>query len=164
MEDKKAHALAEAMAKSIMGKDFVADEKPATEYAYKIIGSNSEYFSCAFGNLAELFKDAEESIGKENLKAGAAIHVGIVEKIDVPEIDVDSLLEDVYQDVINEYDNIAIDYLTDVTKEHKDELSKELNSVFKNWAKKYRYEPDFYIVKDIVDYAFDGEKWKAVVF
>lgn len=163
MEKNEAHKIGEIMAKSIMGKDFVATEKPAAKYAYKIIGSSSEYFSCAFDNLAELFKDAEGSIGKENLKAGAAINVGMVEKIDVPEIDVDSLLEDMWCNYYDQYGEIADDYLKYVKKEHAKILSEELNAAFRKWAKQYRYEPTFHNVVNVVDYVYTGKKWELII-
>lgn len=162
MEKNEAHKIGEIMAKSIMGKDFVVEEKPAVEYAYAAVNSDAEWFSCPFDTLADVFKDAEGSIGKENLKVGTTIHVGNIRRI-VPEIDVDSLLEDIYQDVVNEYDDIAIDYLSGVTKEHKDILSKELNAVFRKWSKQYRYEPAFYDVINIVDYVYTGKKWELII-
>lgn len=161
MEKNEAHKIGEIMAKSIMGKDFVAEEKPAVEYAYKIVGSGSEYFSYPFDSLDDLFLNAEDDIGKEKLINGAAIQVGEVKRIGVPVIDVDRILEDAQQEIADQCE-LGEYYLDDVTKEHKDILSKELNVVLRNWAKKYGYEPSFYDVANIVDYIYCDGKWELL--
>lgn len=161
MKNSEAHKIGEAMARSIMGKDFVTEEKVVVEYAYRIVGSGSEYFSCPFDNLKDLFLDAEGSIGKEKLIDGSAIQVGEVDRIGFPVIDVDRVLVDA-QEKIYDLCELGEYYLDDVTKERREILSKEINDVFVKWAKKYGYEPSFYNVVNIVDYIYCDGKWMPI--
>lgn len=161
MKNSEAHKIGEAMARSIMGKDFVAEEKPAVEYAYKIVGSGLEYFSCPFDSLDDLFLNAETDIGKEKLINGTAIQVGEVQWIGDLKINVDRILEDAEQEIAEMCDQEGYCY-DDVTEEHKEILSKELNAVLSNWVEKYDYKPSFYNVVNIVDYIYCDGKWKLL--
>ena len=81
----------------------------------------------------------------------------------IPEVDAEYVIEDIINHQID--DEIAEwseDYLTDVKKEHIDELSKELTMVFRKWEKKHGYENTGYVVLETKSYPVDS-KGKLIV-
>ena len=81
----------------------------------------------------------------------------------IPEVDAEYVIEDIINHQID--DEIAEwseDYLTDVKKEHIDELSKELTTVFRKWEKKHGYENTGYVVLETKSYPVNS-KGKLIV-
>ena len=81
----------------------------------------------------------------------------------IPEVDAKYVIEDIINHQID--DEIAEwseDYLTDVKKEHIDELSKELTTVFRKWEKKHGYENTGYVVLETKSYPVNS-KGKLIV-
>lgn len=74
-----------------------------------------------------------------------------------PEVDADYVIEDIidYQ-IDDEIAEWSCDYLSDVQREHIDELSKELTKVFRAWEKKHGYENTGYVVLEIKEYKVDA--------
>ena len=82
----------------------------------------------------------------------------------IPEVDAEYVIEDIINHQID--DEIAEwseDYLTDVKKEHIDELSKELTMVFRKWEKKHGYENTGYVVLETKLYPVDSKGRLIVV-
>lgn len=75
----------------------------------------------------------------------------------VPEVDAEYVIEDIINHQID--DEIAEwseDYLTDVKKEHVDELSEALTNIFREWEKKHGYENTGYVVLETKTYKVDA--------
>ena len=84
-------------------------------------------------------KDAIEN-GRQSFK------VGIIEDAPNFGIDVDSVIEQIQENMYNEMGEVAEDYLDDVTKDDTLELEKRLNEVFYKWQEEHNYKPSFYKV------------------
>lgn len=71
--------------------------------------------------------------------------------------DVDEVLERIAETVYDDVGEVAEDYLSDVTKEHKEELQDKLNEVFYAWQEKYNYKPSFYTIvsEEIIEVSKD---------
>lgn len=75
----------------------------------------------------------------------------------IPEVDAEYVIEDIINHQID--DEIAEwseDYLTDVKKEHIDELSDALTNIFHKWEKKHGYENTGYVVLETKEYKVDA--------
>ena len=75
----------------------------------------------------------------------------------IPEVDAEYVIEDIINHQID--DEIAEwseDYLTDVKKEHVDELSEALTNIFREWEKKHGYENTGYVVLETKTYKVDA--------
>jgi len=77
--------------------------------------------------------------GYESFRIGRKIPVG------VPNLDVDSILENACEQVYDEVGECAEGFL-DVTKEQQKELEEQLNEVFFKWIVKYNLQPNCYTV------------------
>jgi hypothetical protein len=90
--------------------------------------------------IADGMKYAKEE-GYSSFRIGKKIPVG------VPNLDIDSILENAYEQVYDEVGEVAEGFL-DVTKEQQKELEEQLNEVFFKWIKKHQLEPTCYMVVD----------------
>lgn len=71
----------------------------------------------------------------------------------VPEIDSERVLWNLIEyDMDDEIKDWSDDYLSDVKKEHIDELSEELTKVFRAWEKKYGFENNAWVVFETKKY------------
>jgi hypothetical protein len=81
-----------------------------------------------------------------------------------PEIDGNQIIDDiVYNCIDDEIIEWSDEYLSDVKKEHIDELSKELTTVFRKWEKKHGYENTGYVVLETKSYPVDSNGKLIVV-
>lgn len=72
--------------------------------------------------------------------------VGKAEKTFVPSVDVDYLLERLYDRATEEGGEHAESYLNGVTKEQEAELEEKMNEVLNEWLNKHGQEVNFYSV------------------
>ena len=56
------------------------------------------------------------------------------------------LLENQSENALDNFMDCAEGYLEDCTKEHTQELEHKLTRVFREWQKKYNYEPNFGVI------------------
>ena len=71
----------------------------------------------------------------------------------VPKIDSERVLWNLIEyDMDDEIKEWSDDYLSDVKKEHIDELSEELTKVFRAWEKKYGFENNAWVVFETKKY------------
>lgn len=77
-----------------------------------------------------------------------SFRVGKVEKAFDYGIDVDVIIEDIQNSTYDECGEVAENYLEDVTKEDKEELSDKLDKVFREWQEQHNYKPNFYTISD----------------
>ena len=100
-----------------------------------------------FNTREEAIKEGKKlAIKNENEKCfrvGRAVYLE-----EIPGIDVNSLLEQISAEVYDKVGEVAEDYLMYVDEKQIKELNKELNSVFQKWVKKYKHEPNFYIIEE----------------
>ena len=97
-----------------------------------------------------IYKTKEEAI-KEGIKEAKYLknkHIYIEEAVQdtIPVIDVDTVIENIQDDMYDAYGEFAEGYLEDVKKEDVLSLEKDLNTVLQKWIKKNKYEPNFYHV------------------
>lgn len=114
------------------------DKKEYAWYFDKLDSSSEPY-----NTIDECLEEARQ----ENDGTYEKVFIGVVEYID-SRIDINSLIEEINNNVYSDTEDEIEDYLDDVTDEEKKELSTELNKVFDKWKKKYSYNLNFFFVKD----------------
>lgn len=79
-----------------------------------------------------------------------SLFVGQVKSLELQmAVNVDSIIENIAENVYDEAGEVAEDYLNDVKKEHAEELESDLNEVLLNWINKHNYKPTFFQVVNI---------------
>lgn len=78
--------------------------------------------------------------GLKSFRIGQKIPVG------VPTLNIDVILEGAYDQIYDEFGEVAEGFLDDVTSEQQNELEEQLNEVFYNWSIKHKLEPNCYII------------------
>lgn len=162
MEDKKAHDLAVVMAKAIMGNDFREEKTEPVTYAFCLENWDRETdYTGSYESERLALEQAEIEIldADDEILIGTKVFVGEENRVNLPEINGDDLIEDMIQYMYKEYGDWADGYLEDVKDEHIDVLENALNLVFENWAKKYNYLPNFNEIVNVKTYVYDGAKW-----
>ena len=95
-----------------------------------------------------IYKTKEEAI-KEGIKEAKYIknkHIYIEEAVQdtIPVIDVDTVIENIQDDMCEAYGEFAEGYLNCVKSEQALDLEKKLNAVLQEWLKNNNLEPNFY--------------------
>ena len=99
------------------------------------------------GGVYDTKEEAIEEGKKDAIENGRqSFKVGIIEDAPNFGIDVDSVIEQIQENMYNEMGEVAEDYLDDVTKDDTLELEKRLNEVFYKWQEEHNYKPSFYKV------------------
>lgn len=111
-----------------------------TEYA-----SETWYEEDAFDTKEEAIREGKNLALKNGNED--CFRIGIKKSIDVPHIDAEDILEDMSQQVYYKVGEVAEDYLWHIEKEQIEELEDQLNAVFHRWMKKYKHEPDYYLIE-----------------
>ena len=70
--------------------------------------------------------------------------IGIAEKAEEKDIDVDMIIEDLQESYYDEFGELAEDYLDYIKEEDKKELNYILNNAFWKWAEEKNYTPNFW--------------------
>nr|DAP26786.1 MAG TPA: hypothetical protein [Caudoviricetes sp.] len=79
------------------------------------------------------------------------IYVGEISPY-VPHICGGWVIEGLQEDAVNECDDVAGEWMTDVTQEEEKDLSDMLTAAFVKWAKKYGHMPNFESVINVQHY------------
>ena len=66
-----------------------------------------------------------------------------------PHVSADNVIEAIQDDAYDQAGDFAINYLDDVTKEHRNKLESLLTGIFNIWAKDYGYKPSFFTVENV---------------
>ena len=82
--------------------------------------------------------------------------IGQCGEVSLSGVDVDFILENVAENTTEEVGEVGEDYLCDVDNEHSSELEEKLNEVLFAWMKKYKYEPTFFMMKNIQEIELDS--------
>lgn len=80
-----------------------------------------------------------EEARQENDGEYEKVFIGIVKDWE-SNIDIDSLIEEIQNNVYRDSEDTIEDYLDNVEEKHKKELGEELNRVFEKWKEKYNYK------------------------
>lgn len=125
---------------------------------------DNESYSCCYDTEEEALADALreiESILKYNPEcAPGLVYVGDCElfKPSLSGSSWDIIEAAVCQADDEGFGEWADDYLSDVKKEHREELEENLEKVFQEWIEKYNYHANFYKVNSYSVYRYDEEK------
>lgn len=92
----------------------------------------------------------------DELKDVKTVYIGRVHKF-VPEVDAWAVMENLWDDAYEET-NDPIDYLSDVSDDDANKLGEMLTETFNKWAKETGNEPNFFVVKDVVEYILEDGK------
>lgn len=102
-------------------------------------------------SFSDVFSSKEEILNevKNDPNAKEYVYIGKQQEVSICGLDLNSILDNVAENTSYGFDDFADDYLCNVTKEHYEELEKNLNDVFFKWIEKYNYKPDWFEVVDI---------------
>lgn len=104
-------------------------------------GEDSENFRGEYDTRDEAIKEGKKEVDE-------ALTVGKMYR-PIVSTDVEIIIEDIQENMCDEYGDAADGYLNDITGIQKQELEQEFDKVLDTWIKKYKFQPDFYGVKDI---------------
>lgn len=113
--------------------------------------AESEEDNWGYSDEFESKEDAIECAKEdEDLESEGYVYVGRVVKPTVCAIDVDMVIENIAENTTIGLENgMGDDFLSNIKKEHYEELEKDLNAVFFKWLEKYNYGPTWTEVVDI---------------
>lgn len=121
------------------------------------------YSFCENFNYLREYNSIEEALAAAKLDAkndddfkdAKTVYIGRVYKF-VPEVDAWAVLENLWDDAYEETID-SIDYLSNVSDDDTNKLGKMLTETFNKWAKETGNEPNFFTVKDVVEYSLEEE-------
>lgn len=127
--------------------------KKTDKFAYSFDGEN---FDDICDSVKEALHDAriQASCFEEPIET---VYIGDVWDFE-PKVDVDSVIERIQDDAEDEAGECADDYLEGVKIADKQKLQEMLTETFNKWAKETGNEPNFFVVKDIVEYSLEEGK------
>lgn len=100
--------------------------------------------------LAAARKEAKEYENSD--RPPTEVYIGIVGEKWKPTIDGESIIDMLRDEAYEEGGEYAEDYLEDVPKEQRDELTEILTLAFTVWAKEHGYEPNFFPIENVKEY------------
>lgn len=104
------------------------------------------------GWSSDTFDAKEEAIAAGMIEARKdgriSFFVGRVVDVGLPVIDARLVLDQLGEQMYDEFETYAEDYLVDVPGEQVKELEDGLNKVFKEWAEKYGHVPNWETIVD----------------
>ena len=117
-------------------------------------------YSCEYDSVEEALAAAKaDAKNDDEFRDATKVYIGRVYKF-VPEIDAWSIIENLQCDADDEAYEVAEDYLRDVSDAELYQLGKMLTETFNKWARETGNEPNFFVVKDVVEYNLEeGKKW-----
>ena len=124
---------------------------------YGYVGEPQDSLQAA---IDDYFKYSLDKPGEQPVKVGHPNYYIVTIDADTAEQMLDDIVSLGLDDEIEEWSD---GYLEDVKKEHIDELSKELTTVFRAWEKKYGYENTGYVVLETKSYPVDSNGKLIVV-
>ena len=116
------------------------------KYAYSFNGEEYEGPFDSYDEALQAAKDANLDEYHDDRYEVAYIGECVWYK---PHVDADNVIEAVQDEAYDQAGDFAIDYLDDVTKEHRDKLESLLTGIFNIWAEDYGYKPSFFTVENV---------------
>ena len=115
------------------------------KYAYSF---NGEEYEGPFDSYEEALQEAKNENEALGDKKDERVFIGECIRYE-PHVSAVDVIEAVQDDAYDQAGDFAIDYLDDVTKEHRDKLESLLTGIFNIWAKDYGYKPSFFTVENV---------------
>ena len=122
------------------------------KYSYSL---DNEHFSCEYDSVEEALADAKVEAAQE-YPAGEIdkVYIGYVYEFK-PTVRAGFVIEEMQNDADDEADEAAEDYLQYVSDDEANKLGKMLTETFNKWAKETNNDPNFFVVKDVVEYSLE---------
>lgn len=115
-------------------------------------------YSCEYDSVEEALEAAKaDAKNDDEVRDVTEVYIGRVYKF-VPEIDAWSIIEKLQDDADDEAYEASEDYLRDVSDAELYQLEKMLTETFNKWARETGNEPNFFVVKDVVEYSLEEGK------
>lgn len=115
-------------------------------------------YSCEYDSVEEALEAAKaDAKNDDEVRDVTKVYIGRVYKF-VPEIDAWSIIEKLQDDADDEAYEASEDYLRDVSDAELYQLEKMLTETFNKWARETGNEPNFFVVKDVVEYSLEEGK------
>ena len=115
-------------------------------------------YSGEYGSVDEALAAARaDAKNDDEFKDAKTVYIGRVHKF-VPEVDAWHIIENLQDMADDEAYEVAEDYLRDVSDAELYKLEKMLTETFNKWARETGNEPNFFVVKDVVEYSLEEGK------
>ena len=121
------------------------------KYAYSF--DNEEFFG-DLDSEKEAIDEAVSELDPDFVNLENTIFVGVKECYK-PKIDGERVIDQLTDQAYDEAGEYSINYLDNIKDDELEELEKELTKTFNKWAKKYKYEPTFFLVKNAKEIKLD---------
>lgn len=131
--------------------------KPTDKFSYSFYEDSG--YSCEYDSIEEALAAAKlDAKNDDEFKDVKTVYIGRVYKF-VPEVDAWAVLENLWDDAYEETEETigSIDYLSNVSDDDTNKLGKMLTETFNKWARETDNEPNFFVVKDAVEYSIEEE-------
>ncbi|BFN03892.1 hypothetical protein [Clostridium tetani] len=121
--------------------------KKCKEWIAEITDTDNEIWSTDIegDSREDVIADGMEYAKEEGL---ASFRIGRRIQVGIPTINVDSILDNAYEQLYDEVGEAAEGFLNNVSTEQGQELENKLDEVFYNWVKKHKLEPTCYTIVD----------------
>lgn len=116
--------------------------------------NDGEYWNHdSFDTFEEALEDAKVNIDEEyddvDIRGDIkGVYIGQVRDF-IPRVRSDCVIDQMTEDAYELVGEASDHYLSKVSKEHEEELTKTLTMAFNLWVEKYGYTPDFYHIDGI---------------
>ena len=115
-------------------------------------------YSCEYDSVEEALEAAKaDAKNDEEFRDATTVYIGRVYKF-VPIVDPWNIIENLQCDADDEAYEAAEDYLQYVSDDEATKLGQMLTEAFNKWAKETGNEPNFFVVKDVVEYSLEEGK------
>lgn len=120
--------------------------------------TDSEW-SCPYTTLKEALDEAKMDL---NCKNGDTVYVMKGEPADIPDFNLDRVIEDMQDDAFDKAGEIASAYLTDLTIEDYLDLEDEIRDTIRKFFKKKKYMPNWYEPYYYKEFMLTNGKWREL--
>ena len=105
------------------------------------------------GHYHGYYDSKEEAIREGSFEAKESsrdkFYIGEVKTVGLPYIDVDDILDNIGESMMDEYGEVAEDYLCCLPQEDRDDLQEILDEVFHKWLIDNDQVPTFFVVENV---------------
>lgn len=130
--------------------------KQTKKFSYSFYESFN--YSCEYDSIEEALAAAKiDAKNDDEFKDVKTVYIGRAYKF-VPKVDAWSIIEKLQEDADDEAYEAADDYLRYVSDAEARKLGRMLTETFNKWAKETNNEPNFFVVKDVVEYNLEEGK------
>ena len=115
-------------------------------------------YSGEYDSIEEALAAAKVDAKNDNeFKDAKTVHIGRVYKF-VPVVAAWRIIDQLQDMAVDEADEVAYDYLKDVSDDDENKLEAMLTETFNKWAAETGNEPNFFTVEEVEAYSLEGQE------